>query len=88
MPGVSGNPNGRKPRATESEIEAALEKAMPSADVLSKLADAVARREGWAIQLYLAYKWGRPVEKQEHSGPEGGAIIVRWLTDEDSPDSV
>lgn len=54
---------GRKPKATENEIRAALHKAMPSADVHAKLAQAVERGESWAITLYLAYDWGKPRER-------------------------
>lgn len=68
--------SGRKPRAQEDEIKRALEKAMPSAEVLEKLGDAIRKREGWAIQLYLAYHWGKPVEKHELSGADGDPIRV------------
>jgi len=62
---IKGKPGGpgRKPKATENEIRAALHKAMPSADVHAKLAQAVDRGEPWAITLYLAYDWGKPRER-------------------------
>lgn len=83
------NGGGRKPRVEEQEVKAALESAKPEVDVLKKLGEAIDRREGWAIQLYLAYKWGKPVEKHEMTGEDGGAVLIRWLTDgEDGTDPV
>jgi hypothetical protein len=65
---------GRKPRAEEQEIKDALSNAKPLSEVLKKLAEAAEKREPWAVSLYLAYMWGKPKEKQEISGPGGGAI--------------
>ena len=74
--GHSGNPGGRPRRAQEEEIKAALEKAVPESTVLAQLAAAIQRRESWAISLYLAYKWGQPVKRQEVSGEDGGPILI------------
>lgn len=60
--GAPGGP-GRKPKATENEIRAALHKAMVPSAVHAKLAEAVERGESWAITLYLAYDWGKPRER-------------------------
>lgn len=77
----AGNPGGgRKPRKTEEEVKRALEKAKPEADVLQKLAEAIDGRESWAISLYLAYKWGKPIERAEFSGANGESlnVFVQW----------
>jgi len=54
---------GRKPKATENEIRSALHKAMLPSAVHSKWAEAIERAEPWAIQLYVAYDWGKPRER-------------------------
>ncbi len=59
-----GNPGGgRKSRAEEEEIKAALNAEMPISEVVKRLAQCVLRRQSWAIQLWLAYMWGRPKER-------------------------
>ena len=72
-----GNPGGgRKRRADEEEIRAALVRAKPRARVLEKLGEAIERRESWAIALYLAYDWGKPIERTEITGAEGGPVLI------------
>lgn len=76
---------GRKTRTEEEEIKKELERAIPETEVLQALAALC--RSRWAdqriraITLYLAYKWGKPVERQEISGPEGGPIEFAGLSD-------
>lgn len=53
---------GRKPRTEEREIIAALDAAIPLAEVLDKLRRAIIRGEDWAIKLYLAYYWHLPTQ--------------------------
>lgn len=72
---------GRKPNKHEQEVRAALKKAIPPDEVLGYLADAVKRRQGWAIALYLAYFYGKPIERQEITGADGGALIVEYVND-------
>lgn len=31
-----------------------------------------------ALSLVFAYKYGKPIERQEHSGPGGGPIPYTW----------
>ena len=87
-----GNPGGgRKPRATEDEIRAALHSVIPTDKVLKKLNDAIDQGESWAIALYFAYDWGKPRERVEYTGEDGGplALVVRYEnppnTDGDGP---
>ena len=67
---------GRKRRTQEEEIKTALAQAKPRPDVLKKLGEAIERRESWAISLYLAYDWGRPVERHEVSGAGGDPLAI------------
>ena len=53
---------GRKPRTEEREIVAALDGAIPLAEVLDKLRRAVLKGEDWAVKLYLAYYWHLPTQ--------------------------
>jgi hypothetical protein len=32
------------------------------------------KREGWAIQMVSHYAYGKPRERVEHSGPDGGPL--------------
>lgn len=68
---------GRKPRAQEEQVKAALRKAITEQEVLDVLAAAIKRREGWAIQLYLAYMWGKPIERVAQTDSEGNDVIIR-----------
>lgn len=77
-PGSVLNPNGRKPRvADDATIHDALERAVPLATVLAKLAEGVRKRESWAIKLYLAYRWGNPVDNIDANGE----MIIRFMHD-------
>lgn len=58
--GVKG---GRRPRADENDICAALSACKPQPQVMAKLAAAIDQGEQWAITLYLAYMWGKPRER-------------------------
>lgn len=67
---------GRRRRAEEDEIKAALDVAMSVKDVVDRLKASVQKDMDWAIALWLAYRWGRPIERQEWSGPGGDALSV------------
>lgn len=73
---------GRKRAEDEENIRAALSAVLPIDTVLQAFAKAVKHRESWAVTLWLAYLWGRPVERQEVTGAEGDAITVRIIRDE------
>lgn len=75
--GVSGNPGGR-PRGV-SEFTALMRAKSPEA--AQKLAEAVAQGKPWAIELTLAYAWGKPTQKQEITGAEGGPIQTQAIED-------
>ena len=68
---------GRKPKAAEQEIKAALRKALPDADVIAKLADAVMEGKDWAIIRWLEYLYGKPIQKDEITGSDGKDLIIK-----------
>jgi hypothetical protein len=77
---VKGHGNiggGRKPRVAEQEIKTALRKALPDADVISKLADAVMEGKDWAIIRWLEYLYGKPIQKEEITGKDSGDIVIK-----------
>ena len=65
---------GRKRKEEEDVIKAALDAACPRKEVLDALALKAKAGEGWAVALYLAYDWGKPVERHEITGADGGAV--------------
>ncbi len=65
---------GRKRKEEEDVIKAALDKAMPLDDVMNMFALAVKSRDPWAIPLWLGYHFGKPVERQEITGADGGPM--------------
>ena len=68
---------GRKPRAAEQEIKTALRNAMPDADVVDMLASKVRDGEDWAITLWMAYLYGKPVQKEEITGKDGADLVIK-----------
>jgi hypothetical protein len=85
-PGQSGNPGGRPKRRL---IDEALEELLLSND--SELALAIAKKllaraktgEIKAIQLVAERVQGRPKRHLELSGPDGGPLDIRNMTDEE-----
>jgi hypothetical protein len=49
----------------------------------SKLLAAIGKGEGWAICFFLKCKGKHRgyVERQEHTGSDGGEIVLRWVDD-------
>lgn len=75
-PGVSGNPSGRPKTAEIRELVLVEFKKNPSKNI-QKL-----KRE--RIDLFFAYGFGKPVDRLELSGPDGGKIEVHQTSAEDS----
>lgn len=69
--GQSGNPGGRP--ATR-KARAAISKMKPAA--LKALQDALEKGEAWAVTLWFAYFYGKPVEAHELTGADGDALQV------------
>ena len=68
---------GRKPRAAEQEIKTALRNALSDEKVIGKLADKVMLGEDWAITLWMAYLYGKPVQREEITGADGGNLVIK-----------
>jgi len=82
MPGVKGK-SGRKTRAEELGLQALLDKCWtPDARkrCLAKLAEDCESEEfqirNESRKLLLAYTFGKPTEKHEHGGTDGGPIVL------------
>jgi hypothetical protein len=78
--GQSGNPKGRKPREVERDYLARL-RACVTPDDWVKIIDRTvsdAKRGDTAARKFLAdYLIGVPVQKMEHTGEDGGAIVIK-----------
>ena len=55
--------SGRKPKAEEEEVKAALAMCRPRAHVMGKLGEAIDKGESWAITLYVYMDLGKPKER-------------------------
>lgn len=51
----------------QQAIRSALEAGMPTTEVIAALRDAVREGSHWAIALWLAYAWGRPVPRGDEA---------------------
>jgi hypothetical protein len=70
--GQSGNPKGRPTKAKEQKL---VEKLGPLEETAhEQLKFAVQNGERWAIEMYFGYMYGKPTQRVEQSGPDGGAI--------------
>jgi hypothetical protein len=77
-PGSILNAKGRPKRTIdEATITQALEGAVPLSVVLGKLAAGIRKGDMAAIRLYLAYRWGNPVDNVDANGE----IIIRFVHD-------
>lgn len=79
---------GRKPKADEEELLEILEQAWPKKDVIAAI-KAIAERAMMgdlaALTLLLAYKYGKPKEKHELSGPDGSPPVVNLIIETAKP---
>ena len=80
---------GRKPKAQDLELHALLNDAWPLEkrraviESLVETAEGISKSSVSAAQLLLAYAYGRPIERQEHTGE---IAIVKGYTTDASPD--
>ncbi len=73
--GQSGNPAGRRPKAARQELEALLDKTWPTEkreQALINLAAMAASGDLDAMKLLLAYTYGKPIDRKEITGADGG----------------
>ena len=83
--GRSGGPrpnSGRKPKATEQEI---IERFGPLADKAFRVIEnGLDNNEPWAAKVVVEYLYGKPVQRQEISGPDGDPMAVKlpeWMNE-------
>ena len=78
MAGVKGR-SGRKPNGEEEELRALLKRGWPKADRLAtfvKLAEEAKAGDKEAVKILMAYAYGKPKERKELTGDEGGPLRV------------
>ena len=56
--------SGRKPRSVEDKLIEKLDNLIEADEVIMKMKEMAISGDFRAIQLYMAYRYGRPVEKQ------------------------
>lgn len=71
-PGIGGRPS----RVEETEIREAMAAACDPKIVGEQLAAAIKRRESWAVTLWCAYYYGKPRERVEVMGADGGPLLL------------
>jgi len=75
-----GNKNaGRKPKADEQLL---IEKLSPLEDIaLKALKKALQEDQGWAVKLFMEYRYGKPKQQIEQTNIDGGTIIrpIEWV---------
>ncbi|SRR6266496_2166499 len=90
--GQSGNPGGR-PSEARQELSALLDKVFTIAKrkkVIEKLIQDAEAGQHDARLLLLAYTYGKPIERQEISGPDGDVVpiqIIEFVKHDDQSDS-
>lgn len=85
-PGQSGNPGGRpRKRLIDDALEDLLSSndAQAARDVASALLKRARRGDLRAIQLIAERTQGKPTGAVEISGPDGGALEIDRMTDEE-----
>jgi hypothetical protein len=70
---------GRKSKAEEQKL---VDKLGPLEETAhEQLKFAVQNGERWAIEMYFGYMYGKPTQRVEQSGPDGGAIQYEDVKD-------
>lgn len=70
---------GRKSKAEEMELYKLLNKCWTKREreeCIKKLAQRATKGDLESIKLLMAYTFGKPTERVEHSGKDGGAIPI------------
>jgi hypothetical protein len=79
MSGKAGR-SGRKSKAEELGLQELLDTCWPLADrgtAIKKLAALSNRGNLQALQILMAYTYGKPKERHEITGADGGPVIVK-----------
>lgn len=70
---------GRKSKAEEQKL---VERLSPLQDEAHKqLETALKSGQKWAIEMYFGYMYGKPTQRVEQSGPDGGPISYESVKD-------
>ena len=77
--GVSGNPSGR-PAVARDIQELCREKTPEAVAALMEALQKPGERVR-AAEVLIAYGYGRPVQRQEHTGKDGGPIQTQTVED-------
>ncbi len=84
---------GRKRKADELELQSLLIEAWPLEQRRLTLERLATKARGdtkdsiEAAKLLLAYAYGKPIDRQEVSGPDGGAVPIQIIEFVKLPDS-
>jgi|GEM_PF-4745263 hypothetical protein len=77
--GQSGNPGGRKPKEQDSQL---IDRLTAFDDEAFKQLEAGLKAgERWAIKMFFEYRYGKPTQRKEVTGAEGGAIRYEDVKD-------
>ena len=79
MPGKSGNPGGRAPIVRDFQ-EMCREKTPQVIEALQKALENPGERVR-AAEVLAAYGYGKPLQRQEHTGANGGPIQTQVVED-------
>lgn len=82
---MAKNHGGARPgagRKRKVEEQALIERLSPLDDTAYQaLEKALKSGESWAVKLFFDYRYGKPVQRQEISGPDGGTIRTSGMVD-------
>lgn len=82
-PGQSGNPGGRPP--TDHAFKELCRQKTPKALAALEKALGEPRERVAAAQVILAYAHGKPIQRNEHTGADGGPIQTQTVEDTRPP---
>lgn len=71
--------SGRRPKFAEGELLGLINKAWPKrqrVEAFAKLVERAGRGDLEALKLLLAYSYGKPRERHEITGKDGGAVQI------------
>ena len=67
--------SGRKPKSDEQQL---IEKLGPlEAEAFKKFGAAIRNGDKWAIEMFFHYRYGKPTQRTEISGPDSGPFVVQ-----------
>ena len=89
-PGTSGNPNGRPKKDREEQYHAILLSVVTPASwkrICVKAVEQAEKGDRYAREFIADYLIGPPVQKQEHTGLEGGPLRIVYEYAGDTDDA-